>query len=206
MTQTNRVDSSGVYYIITAYSVTSAFTTDGDCVTVSGTPITLPTPFSVVPQSSPKYAEELESSINSRFATWLDYAPTCSIVDPFCPGGQCDFAYTPSGAVGFSLRLNLINGSNFDPVRAILSLQSSSLSSSRSWGSSSASVQSMFVALQQISKRGARHSQSIHHISSQKPSWMLKRKGKTNWKPRIKITSWDPESGVRSRAMKGELR
>lgn len=117
MTPTIRAPSLGVYYIVTAYSVTSAFTTDGDCVTVSGTPITLPTPFSVIPQSSPANLQELQSSIDSDFAIWLDIAPTCSVVAPSC-NDICDFNNTPAGAVGFP-GPNSMNVSDFDLGRAI---------------------------------------------------------------------------------------
>ena len=71
----------GEYLMITAYAVTSAFTTDGDCVTVSGTPTTLPTPFDVITDVEPSAGDPktLQSIIMSGFVTWLHHTPTCSV-------------------------------------------------------------------------------------------------------------------------------
>lgn len=93
--------------IITAYSVTSAFTTDGDCVTISGTPVTLPAPFSVGtgPEPSATDIQRLQSVIESNFVTWLHRAPTCSLAN-MCLDSECLFSNEttlagPSGMVSY---------------------------------------------------------------------------------------------------------
>ena len=89
--------SDGVYLFITAYSVTSALTTEGDCVTISATPITLSTPFGVVTAAEPSStdSERLQSIVETDFVAWLDQAPTCSLgstcIDNDCLfGGEAD--------------------------------------------------------------------------------------------------------------------
>ena len=97
ITRANRPGSFDVYLIITAYSVTSAFTTDGDCVTISATPVTLPSPFSVVsgPEPSATDLERAQSVIESKFVTWLHRAPTCSIAPRMCLESGCLFGDEP---------------------------------------------------------------------------------------------------------------
>ena len=110
MTRINRAPLIiGVYFIVTAYSVSSAFTTDGDCVTITGTPVTLPTPFSVMvaPEPSATDPEWFVSIVESKFATWLPAAPTCSVSRP-CTGTYCDpVANAEDGAVGLSLNYEI---------------------------------------------------------------------------------------------------
>ena len=80
-TRANRPRSSDVYLIITAYSVTSAIWTDGDCVTISGIPVSLPTPFGVVTSRKPFVTDigRVQSIVESSFVTWSHRAPTCSL-------------------------------------------------------------------------------------------------------------------------------
>ena len=110
MTRINRPPPIiGVYFIVTAYSVSSAFTTDGDCVTITGTPVTLSTPFSVMAAPEPAVTDfDLFGSIvESKFATWLPAAPTCSVSPP-CTGIVCDsVADAETGAVGLSLNYEI---------------------------------------------------------------------------------------------------
>ena len=106
---------NALYLIITAYSVTSAFTTDGDCVTVSGTPTTLPTPFSVITAAEPSATnpQRLQSIISSDFVPWLHHTPTCSLAR-MCFEAECLFSKhvageAPSGAVSSPLPLQKHN-------------------------------------------------------------------------------------------------
>ena len=60
--------------------------------TVSATPVTLPTPFGVVTASEPSSTdpERLQSMIETSFVAWLDRAPTCSL-GPTCIDNDCLF-------------------------------------------------------------------------------------------------------------------
>ncbi len=122
---------NALYLIITAYSVTSAFTTDGDCVTVSGTPTTLPTPFSVITAAEPSATnpQRLQSIISSDFVPWLHHAPTCSLAR-MCFDPECLFSKhvawqalaAPSEAVSSLLPLQYLarSGTKADGDRVLL--------------------------------------------------------------------------------------
>ena len=105
MTWANRFQDSeySVYLLITAYAVTSATTINGDCVTVSATPVVLPTPFTVVTAANPCVTEtqELQSIVESDFVTWLHPTSTCSLA-PTCFDAECLF----SSALGTLLAQN----------------------------------------------------------------------------------------------------
>ena len=90
LTRANRPVSDGVYLFITAYSVTSALTTEGDCVTISATPI------GVVTASKPSStdSERLQLIVETDFVAWMDRAPTCSL-GPTCIGNDCLFGDEP---------------------------------------------------------------------------------------------------------------
>ena len=106
MTRMNRVPHTiAVYFTVTAYSVSSAFTTVGDCVTITGTPVTLSSPFSVMAALEPSATnpEWFGSIVESKFATWLPVAPTCSVLSP-CAGFGCESVDNGEPvAVGLSL-------------------------------------------------------------------------------------------------------
>ena len=113
----------GVYFIVTAYSVSSAFITDGDCVTFPGTPFTLSTPFSVsaAPEPSATDHEWFGSIVESNFAAWLPAAPTCSVSPPCTV--DCDSVDNGEpGAVGLYFSLKLTADSKFDLGRESASL------------------------------------------------------------------------------------
>ena len=102
MTRAIRPGSYDVYLIITAYSATSVFTTDGDCVTISESHVTLQTPFSVVTalETSTTDAERVQSIIESNFVTWVHRAPTCYVALPSCLENDCLF--DENGGTGWS--------------------------------------------------------------------------------------------------------
>lgn len=61
--------------------------------TVSATPISLPTPFGVVTASEPSSTdpERLQSIIETKFVAWLDRDPTCSLAPEACIDNDCLF-------------------------------------------------------------------------------------------------------------------
>ena len=110
-------------FIVTAYSVSSTFITDGDCVTFTGTPFTLLTPFSVSATSEPSATDPkwFESIVESTFVTWLPAASTCSVSPSYTI--NCDSVDNGEpGAVSLYVSLKLTADSNFYLGRAVFSL------------------------------------------------------------------------------------
>lgn len=93
MTLANRPGSDDVYLNITAYNVTSVITTDGDCITISGTSVTLPTPFNILTASEPFVtdSERLLWILSTDFVASLNYAPMCSLSEQTCFDNRCLF-------------------------------------------------------------------------------------------------------------------
>ena len=61
---------------VTAYSITSAQVVKGHCMTTSGSPVVLPTPFTFV-KTSPVAAVDYQSSALEAFSEWLGFT-SCS--------------------------------------------------------------------------------------------------------------------------------
>lgn len=68
---TLRTRTTTTYVIFTAYSITTAYFSNGVCTTILGGPITLPTPYSILKPATPFDTDLFRSSARLRFQNYL---------------------------------------------------------------------------------------------------------------------------------------
>ncbi|MCJ1268019.1 hypothetical protein MMC22_007905 [Lobaria immixta] len=119
------------YVIFRAYSITSAYLSNGVCTTISGGAITLPTPYSILKPATPYDQESFRNSARLLFQSYAGFTGCSAGAAGATPTGYVQVVHT-TGATGALPRMSV---SGMGPATSIVAVHTSTPIASINWTS-----------------------------------------------------------------------